>query len=235
MTRSEPCETESPILGSAHQRAEEIYLTLRDRICLLRYPPGTKLSETLLAEEFAVSRTPIRRVLQRLEFEQLAERRQGANTTVTDFDLPSLIDIYEIRMILFENLDRLSPADRWWTCAERLNQLCVEFRRLKGVRDIEKLGRLHMALQEVLTGIIQNHRAKEILMQLYFQIARVWLSLLLRMNWNDELRYVIHEVEAIVEAVQHRDIRSVGMLRRNFISMNIQRMKAALLPPTTHD
>ena len=45
----------------SRERFERLYRTLRDRICLLEYPPGTRLSEGELAEEFAISRTPVRR------------------------------------------------------------------------------------------------------------------------------------------------------------------------------
>lgn len=218
----------SPTRGTAYQKAEEIYSTIRNRICLLYYPPGTKLSETRLAEEFSVSRTPIRRILQRLEFEHLAERRQGAHTIVTDFDLYSLIDIYEIRIILFENFDRLSPRNHWWSCADTLEELKLKFFKIKQLHDISNLGSLHITLQEGLCDIIQNQWAKDILMQLYFQIARIWLSLMSSMNWEYEVDSVISEISSLIEAVRHKDIRSVGMIRRNYISMNIQRMRETM-------
>src|SRR5690606_38977516 len=55
----------------ARERFERIYRILRNRICLLEYPPGARLSEEELAEEFRISRTPVRRVLARLESEGL--------------------------------------------------------------------------------------------------------------------------------------------------------------------
>ena len=52
---------------TARDRFERLHAELRDRICLLEYAPGTRLSEEALAAEFGVSRTPLRRVLGRLE------------------------------------------------------------------------------------------------------------------------------------------------------------------------
>ena len=49
-------------------RFQALYRELRDRISLLQYPPGTALRESALADEFGVSRTPIRRALHQLEF-----------------------------------------------------------------------------------------------------------------------------------------------------------------------
>jgi DNA-binding GntR family transcriptional regulator len=44
----------------------EIYRTIKDRILFLEYKPGQILNENTLAEEFGVSRTPLREVLSRL-------------------------------------------------------------------------------------------------------------------------------------------------------------------------
>jgi DNA-binding GntR family transcriptional regulator len=83
-------------------RYKAIYNEIRDRICLLQYPPGMMLSENQLASEFGVSRTPIRRVLQRLEFEGLVVSKQGIGTLVTIVDLQYLKEVYALRLKLSE-------------------------------------------------------------------------------------------------------------------------------------
>ncbi len=83
---------------------------LRDRICLLDYPPGTKLSEEALAAEFGISRTPLRRVLGRLELQGLLVSVQGVGTIVTDADIEALSQVYQLRMELAEMIGRLSPV-----------------------------------------------------------------------------------------------------------------------------
>lgn len=216
------------VRGDARRRGETIYATIRDRICFLEYPPGTRLSEHGLADEFNVSRTPIRRILQRLEFEQLAERRQGAPTVVTDFDFESLRDVYVIRMILAENTDKLSPAKGWWRRVDVLRRLQEQCAELKSETNLRGLGAVHLELQEVLARIVENDRARDIMMQLYVQIARIWLSLIPSMAWEQEVESVEREIAALIDAMEHRDIRAVGLIRRNYISMNIARMRSIM-------
>ena len=72
---------------TATERHSRIYSTIRERISLLEYPPSTVIGENELAKEFGVSRTPIRSVLQRLNFEGLVDIRNGVGTVVTDIDL----------------------------------------------------------------------------------------------------------------------------------------------------
>ena len=69
---------------ASKERFQRIHRALRDRICLLEYLPGQQLGEKELAEEFGTSRTPIRRVLGRLEAEGLIERRHGIGTIITE-------------------------------------------------------------------------------------------------------------------------------------------------------
>lgn len=214
-----------PKPGAAQRRAGEIYRTLRDRICLLQYPPGTRLSEQRLAEEFGVSRTPIRRTLHRLEHEHLAERRQGVQTVVTDFDFESVRDIYAIRMILAESIEQLSPAPDWWRRSDALRRIRARCEALRGHYDLAAFGAIHLELQEELTRVIENTRAREIMMQLYFQISRIWLAAVPSMDWEREVDAVITEIDASIDAMEHRDIRALGLVRRNAISMNIERMR----------
>jgi DNA-binding transcriptional MocR family regulator len=46
---------------------ETVYQTIRKRILHIEYQPGQILNEKVLAEEFEVSRSPIKEVLNRLE------------------------------------------------------------------------------------------------------------------------------------------------------------------------
>ena len=96
----------------ARERFERIYKTIRDRVCLLEYEPGARLGDEDLAREFGVSRTPLRRVLSRLESEGLLESRHGVGTFVTDVDLDGLLQVYQLRMQLAELIGKLDPIPR---------------------------------------------------------------------------------------------------------------------------
>ncbi len=66
---------------------EEIYNILKRRIIELKYEPGEVLNEVDLAEEFGISRTPIRKVFQQLTTDKLLNviPRVGAQVTPIDF------------------------------------------------------------------------------------------------------------------------------------------------------
>ncbi|PWK61988.1 GntR family transcriptional regulator [Roseicyclus mahoneyensis] len=67
-------------------RLDDIAQALRLRICLMDAANTHILYENSLAEEFGVSRTPVRQVLQRLAYEHQVETRTGIGTVVPPLD-----------------------------------------------------------------------------------------------------------------------------------------------------
>jgi DNA-binding GntR family transcriptional regulator len=79
--------------------AEQCASLLRDRIIWGEIEPGFRLTETGLAEELGVSRTPIREALQRLEDDGLIVRA-GGRLTVAAFDPDVAVERLLIRELL---------------------------------------------------------------------------------------------------------------------------------------
>jgi DNA-binding GntR family transcriptional regulator len=67
---------------SGPPRLEDMLQELRFRICATDPNTTVMLHEGKLAQEFGVSRTPVRQVLQRLSFEHMLETRSGVGTVV---------------------------------------------------------------------------------------------------------------------------------------------------------
>jgi DNA-binding GntR family transcriptional regulator len=79
---------------------EDIYSTLFERIIRTQYPPDTWLKEETLAEEFKVSRTPIRETLRQLEQDGLIELIPKRGARVFSFTADDIEEIFEIRKFL---------------------------------------------------------------------------------------------------------------------------------------
>jgi DNA-binding GntR family transcriptional regulator len=87
-----------------------IYAALRARILDGSLGPGEPLREIPLAEEFGVSRTPVREALMRLESDGLA-RRDGRSLVVHAVSAEELIQVYDLRINL-ESEAAAQAADR---------------------------------------------------------------------------------------------------------------------------
>lgn len=76
--------------------AEEIRCGLAERIISGALPPGTALDETLIAAEFAVSRTPVREALRLLAASGLVDQKPHAKALVAKPDEDELAGMFEV-------------------------------------------------------------------------------------------------------------------------------------------
>lgn len=216
----------------ARERFERIYHTLRDRICLLDYPPGERLREEDLAEEFGVSRTPVRRVLVRLEAEGLLRSVHGVGTIVTDIDVDALAQVYQLRVELAELVGRLSPVPPDPQGIAAFRALLGRCDGLAGRPDPREFMRINMEFFHLVNALTANEPLREISERLYYQTTRIWLQTASRLRQYEEmLRNEVlifrREVADIVDAIEAGDLAAVGHIRRSHISMSFSRLRNA--------
>jgi DNA-binding GntR family transcriptional regulator len=212
-------------LSMSRERFERIYKTIRDRICLLEYQPGERLGEEELAREFSVSRTPIRRVLSKLESEGLLESRHGVGTFVTDVDIDSLAQVFQLRMELAELLGKLDPIPRSEDDLARVRALLVRCDKLLKKPDPKAYARLNMDFFQELGAMVGNAPLREISERLYYLTTRIWLKSVPHLNLPDEITVFRREMADILQAMEVGDLEAVGHIRRSHISMSVKRMK----------
>lgn len=75
-----------------------IYTTLKQKLIHCDYPPGTYLNESMLTEEFKVSRTPIREAISRLEMHGYVKVIPKKGIYVTDITLEDVLQIFQTRI-----------------------------------------------------------------------------------------------------------------------------------------
>ncbi len=212
-------------LSMSRERFERIYKAIRDRICLLEYQPGERLAEEELAREFHVSRTPIRRVLSRLESEGLLESRHGVGTFVTDVDIDSLAQVFRLRMELAELIGKLDPIPRSEADLARVRALLVRCDKLLKQPDPKAYARLNMDFFQELGAMVGNAPLREISERLYYLTTRIWLKSVPHLNLPDEIEVFRREMADILQAMEVGDLEAVGHIRRSHISMSVKRMK----------
>jgi DNA-binding GntR family transcriptional regulator len=86
--------------ASQPSRAEEVYAQLKKDIADFRLVPGDRFSEHDLCNRLAVSRTPVRQALFRLQQEGLVEVMFRSGWRVLPFDFDRFDQLYDLRMVL---------------------------------------------------------------------------------------------------------------------------------------
>lgn len=91
--------------------ADKVYKKLQNAIVEGDIPAGSKLSEPALANEYGISRGPLREALNRLESSNLIERTPNVGARVVSPSRQQLLEIYHIRESLEGLAARLSAEN----------------------------------------------------------------------------------------------------------------------------
>ena len=214
MSHRHPDDAEVGLTEKGEDRHSRIYKAIRERISLLVYAPGTVLREGELAAEFQVSRTPIRRVLQKLHYQGLTDVRNGIGTIVKDIDLKTMKEIYDLRMHLAEMMGVLSPCQITAENLNALESLLDDVKKLKKKQNFEGYARLCNSLEEIMISMIGSAPLREITDILYYRVSRIWFTFLPYLNWKEVVSNQEAEIIAIIDAVKRGDLMGVGQIRR---------------------
>lgn len=222
-----PCSTESDVksvaLLTSKPTRQEIHADLREQIILLDLPAGTRLREEQLADHYGVSRTPIRQVLDRLEFEGLVDQGEGRGARVSSLDPKELRDIWAMRLRIAEMVVDFIRLPAGSNTIERLAGIRAELAELKKTRDVRSLGALYNRYHEVMLEMVGNAALARIHDLLYVQTARVWMQFLPEMDIEREIDVMAEEVGETMAALAEGSISEVAVVRADHMSRLLTR------------
>ncbi|PRR81482.1 GntR family transcriptional regulator [Clostridium luticellarii] len=89
-----------PEIGYKISLTERAYEIIKDAIMTNVFKPGELLIEEKLAEQLAISRTPLRAALRRLAYEHLIEINSSRNATVVNISQKDVEEITIVREVL---------------------------------------------------------------------------------------------------------------------------------------
>ena len=101
---------------------DKAYAQIEEQIVTLQLPPGTVLSELVLADRLGIGRTPIREALHRLSRDGLVNILPRRGVLVSEIDLRSQLRLLEVRRELERLMARAAGAALWlssWDGARR--------------------------------------------------------------------------------------------------------------------
>lgn len=190
------------------------YAHIRESILDAALPVGTALSESQLAKEIGVSRTPVREALKRLEQDGLVRSVPRRGTFVADLSVRDLIEIYQVRIEL-EGLAARVAAERM--TAEMLEGLVAE---LDKAQKQARHGRLDPArahdrhMHKSIIESTANGRLAQILATLDDQVHRIRERAL---SHNARVPATLTEHGAVLRAIRKRDATAAEKAMRDHL------------------
>lgn len=202
--------------GTVHtRRSEHLLEIIEERIATGRYLPGMRLDETELANEFEVSRTPIREALIHLSFSGLVDMRPRRGAIVAEITAQRLCEMFEVMAELEAMCGRL--AARRMTDADQ-QALLQAHHACEGARDLadpDEYYRRNEQFHRAVYSASHNAFLIEEAMSLHKRLS-AYRRLQLRVR--DRLRTSYSEHAAIVDAIIEADgEKAADLLRKHII------------------
>lgn len=205
---------------------ESIYEILKRRIITLEYDPGTILNEVDLAEEFNISRTPIRKVFQLLQNDKLLNIVPRVGAQVIPMDFKEMTYVFEVtkeldpfatklatERISDENVAELKEI------IERLKAYDIEKDYPNAIKDDERFHR-------IIFNSCGNPWLQDILTSLHYQTERLWHY---SEQYFDSMDLFIDSLEKVLEAILEKDTVKAEKYARLHIEEFVIKIKEELL------
>lgn len=198
---------------------------LRDRILYMEYHPGQILNESMLAKEFKVSRSPVRNVLNRLEWEQLVRIIPRTGSMVTEIEFNKIMHVFQVR---FEcEVLEIQLAAKYFNDSHliRLKALQLQCESLLDNKNRKALAAVDADLRNMIHEAGGNPVLKEISDRLYTQTFRLWYGAMDKGDWNEEVWSMVEEIKKLSGLISTRDTKSMGVFRRKVLTDHFDRMR----------
>jgi DNA-binding GntR family transcriptional regulator len=190
---------------------------LHARVLSGELPSGTRLRQKALAEEFGVSRTPVREALRKLQAGGLVELQPNRGAVVRGLSPREIRDAYEVRAALEALAAELAAERASREQLRRLERAQDEFRaalqgtitrrsggREVGERDVRRWARanddFHQAIHEASGNAVLAGTLAQLAQNFPRDLSRLVVS-----ESTTMLEANVREHEAILEALSHHD------------------------------
>lgn len=203
---------------------EELHRTLRAQIIHLELPPGSRLTEESLARQFGVSRTPVRRVLDRLAYDGLVTIHPGTGASVSTVDLQALREVWALRLKIADLVGEFVRLPAPPTIIERLEELRG---RLDEVTTAHELAPLYDDYHDAVLELLTNGPLRRIYDQLYAQTARAFVQTLPRLDLATEIDAIRDEIDGTLAACRDGDAQRLAEVRSKHMEMVVERLDEA--------
>jgi DNA-binding GntR family transcriptional regulator len=175
------------------------YELIRNRILSYEMAPGSVISELKLAQDFAMSRAPIREAILLLIMDGLVQN-SAKKLIVAPLKLEDIIDILHIRIALESEAIRIIAQGGWLTKnqEEKLEKIHLKFSRAADQATISEHYRYDDMFHAELTSYSHSVRIIEILGQMRLQMQRArWLNLVVQSRQSVSTQEHANLLEAI--------------------------------------
>lgn len=185
---------------------EVVTREVRRAIVAQELKPGDRIHQENLASKLGVSRVPVREALKGLEAEGQVTGRLNRGYYVTELTIEELEEIYRLRYLLEDTMNREAAANMGEEIIARLETLIVEMTETMQRHDVRRFEALNKAFHFAIFEQAKLPRFRRIAEQLW-ESSDAYRSMYL--NDPEALRRIENEHALILQACKNRDAEAL--------------------------
>ncbi|NRA88237.1 MAG: GntR family transcriptional regulator [Rhizobiales bacterium] len=195
---------------------------IRERILSGELVEGETIRQEALAEEYDVSRMPIREALKRLNAEGLVRLTNNRGASVTKHSLTEIGEIFDLRILIEVDMFRRSIPNMTEKNFTRCQKVLVEMEQSYDADDVAKWGQLNFKYHSELYSAANRNLTNEILHKVNLQSDRYVRMHLSVMKQRDPAK---EDHNALLKFAKNKQVEKACDL----LTQHITRTKVQLL------
>ena len=177
------------------------------RILTLDIQPGSTLDETMLSEEYGLSRTPLREVFQKLAGDGYLAQIENRGTKVSSMDLASMRDFFQSAPMIYAAVARLAAENANHQQIQELKQVQSLFRRAGEESEAQEMAMQNHQFHRIIGEMAGNPYLTPSLNRLLIDHTR--MSQMFYKPINSKERLLVWEAcdqhDGMIEAIENND------------------------------
>ena len=180
---------------------------LRARILTLQIAPGADLDEASLAEDYGISRTPLREVLQRLAGAGFVRLEENRGAKVESMDFATMRVFFQTAPLIYCSVVRQAAENRTSAQVGELKAIQARFAAAARAGDAVRAGLLNHDFHEKIGEMAQNPYLFAGLKRMLVDHTRLGQTFLAPQSQADKSRVdqAIDQHDAMISAIEARE------------------------------
>lgn len=202
--------------------SEEIYEILKNRIIQLDYEPGQILNEKDVAEEFNVSRTPIRKVFEQLKNNKLLNIIPRYGAQVAPIDFMYMKSVFEVVRELDGFAASLAAKKINTEKREELEKIIEKIKNYDIEKEYTEIIIQDQKFHEIIIESADNPCLVDILYGLHMHTKRMWIYAKPEIS---DVRLFLNTMPDIVKALKSGNSEQASKYAKNHTDIFVERIK----------
>lgn len=226
MLKAPPVEYEGNVVALPVDRKTVLSDTLRRRILSTELAPGAVVDEVNLAEEFGLSRPPVREMMRQLAAEGFLELEPNRPARVSAMSLASLRTFFLAAPMIYIATTRLAATNASPAEIETLKGVQRDFRQAIAADDLAGRVFHNDRFHSVIGEMAHNDYLMPSLRRLLIDHSRLGMTFYRPTSdaMRENLETAVLQHDQMIEAIERRDGDEAGEIVRAHLDLSRRRM-----------